>query len=58
MRIKSSTRKNISAGFNLFGQQCLTASNGVVYLDKIRFSEEKSGFVCLKYITFVYPREY
>ncbi len=31
-------------GINLFGQRRFTASNGVVYLDKIRFSEEKSGF--------------
>ena len=31
-------------GINLFGQRRFTASNGAVYLDKIRFSEEKSGF--------------
>ena len=36
----------------------MTASNGVVYLDKIRFSEEKSGFVCLKNTCHYFPREY
>ena len=37
----------------MFGQQRLTASDGAIYLDKIRFSEEKSGFVCLKYVKIV-----
>ena len=36
----------------------MTASNGVVYLDKIRFSEEKSGFVWTKFITFTEVCEY
>ncbi|MDY4776475.1 MAG: hypothetical protein SO231_10745 [Phocaeicola vulgatus] len=42
----------------MFGQQRLTALNGVVYLDKIRFSEEKSGFVWTKFITFTEVCEY
>ena len=35
----------------MFGQQCLTASNGAVCLDKIHFSEEIPGFVWTKFIT-------
>lgn len=42
----------------MFGQQRLTASNGAVYLDKIRFSEKKSGFVWTKFITFTEVCEY
>ena len=29
-----------------------------VYLSKLRFFFSKTGFVCLKYITFVSPQEY
>ena len=36
----------------------MTASNGAVYLDKIRFSEEKPGFVWTKFITFTEVCEY
>ena len=35
----------------MFGRRCLTASDGVVCLDKIQFLEEKSGFVWTKFIT-------
>ena len=31
---------------------------GVVCLSKLRFFFSKTGFVCLKYITFVSPQEY
>jgi hypothetical protein len=51
--IKSLSINNIGGGFNLFGQQRLTASNGVVYLDKIRFSEKKIG-ICLDKIHYLY----
>lgn len=37
---------------------CFMASNGAVNLDKIHFSEEKSGFVPIKYIVLYYPRKY
>ena len=36
----------------------MTASNGAVYLDKMRFSEKKSGFVWTKFITFTEVCEY
>ena len=42
----------------MFGQQRLTASDGVVCLDKIQFLEEKSGFVWTKFITFTEVCEY
>ena len=42
----------------MFGQQRLTVSDGAVYLDKIRFSEKKSGFVWTKFITFTEVCEY
>ncbi len=32
--------------------------NGAVCLSKLRFFFSKTGFVCLKYITFASPREY
>ena len=31
---------------------------GAVCLSKLRFFFSKTGFVCLKYITFVFPQEY
>jgi hypothetical protein len=37
---------------------CFMASNGAVCLSKLRFFRSKSEFVCLKYVTFVSPREY
>ena len=43
--------------FGLFGQSRLTASNGAVCLDKIRFSEEKSGFVWTNFLTFTHIRD-
>ena len=42
----------------MFGQRCFPASNGAVCLDKIRFSEGKSGFVWTKFITFTEVCEY
>ena len=42
----------------MFKQQRLTALNGVVYLDKIQFLEEKSGFVWTKFIIFTEVCEY
>ena len=35
-----------------------TVSDGAVCLDKIQFLEEKSGFVCLKYVSNWFLREY
>ncbi len=32
---------------------CFMASDGAVCLDKIHFSEEESGFVWTKFITFI-----
>lgn len=37
---------------------CFMVLNGVVCLSKLRFFFSKTGFVCLKYITFASPQEY
>ena len=37
---------------------CFMVLDGVVCLSKLRFFFSKTGFVCLKYITFVSPQEY